>query len=288
MARSARKFLVRRSKDNLSVVFARRAARLGTHGLGTLQAVRESPTQNRISIKNIEESEAREVNFYEIRKIPAARWYTRNWDRDQELIPLDIRIQNTRGSTNPTDYVVEQLNFILGYTIERTEGDAQGSVLSVTGGTSVVGYSLQNVNYSIEKGTEAGETGFLIDESGNKFVSEELNSVIQQSDGTFLSVDTRSVSHGTGGGGGAGNPVTEGAVSGNTMTLTLDDLTTVDIDVTSLAGGAGNPVVSGAVSGSTLTLTLDDASTVDINVAALVDANPVASGAVVVQTWYLH
>jgi len=43
MARSARKFLVRRSKDNLSVVFARRAGRLGTHGLGTLQCVRENP-----------------------------------------------------------------------------------------------------------------------------------------------------------------------------------------------------------------------------------------------------
>ncbi|MCP4799445.1 MAG: hypothetical protein GY893_05790, partial [bacterium] len=33
---------------------------------------------------------------------------------------------------------------------------------------------------------------------------------------------------------GAGNPVKEGAVSGNTMTLTLNDNTTVDIDVTSL------------------------------------------------------
>jgi len=238
MARSARKFLVRRSKDNLSVVFARRAARLGTHGLGTLQCVRENPAQPRLSIKNIEETEARGEDFFEIRRIPTRFWYTRNWDRDQELIPTDIRLQNQRGSTNATEYVLEQLNFILGYTVERTEGDAQGSVLSVTGGTSVVGYSMQNVNYSIEKGTEAGETGFLIDESGNKFVSEELNSVIQQSDGTFLSVDTRSVSHG-GGGGSAGNPVVSGAVSGDTMTLTLDDASTADIDVTSLGDVSG-------------------------------------------------
>ena len=37
------------------------------------------------------------------------------------------------------------------------------------------------------------------------------------------------VSGGTGGG--AGNPVKEGVVSGNTLTLTLDDNTTVDVDV---------------------------------------------------------
>ena len=41
MARRARIFLVRRTRDNLSVVFARRASRVGTHGLGTLEAVSE-------------------------------------------------------------------------------------------------------------------------------------------------------------------------------------------------------------------------------------------------------
>ena len=94
---------------------------------------------------------------------------------------------------------------------------------------------MENVNYGLEDGE-----GFLLDESSNNFVSEELNTVLQRSDGTFLSVDTRSVSHGgTGGGGGAGNPVVQKVllVCSNTMTLTLDDAsTTVDIDVSTLAG----------------------------------------------------
>ena len=67
MARQARKFLVRRSKDNLSVVFARRAKRVGAHPLGNLQAVASSRT-NRINLLNVEETEARGEDFFEIKK----------------------------------------------------------------------------------------------------------------------------------------------------------------------------------------------------------------------------
>ena len=90
MARRARIFLVRRTRDNLSVVFARRASRVGTHGLGTLEAVSERV--NRISIKNIEASQARGEDFYEIRNVSFRHWYTRNWDDDRNLIPTDISL----------------------------------------------------------------------------------------------------------------------------------------------------------------------------------------------------
>ena len=225
MARRARIFLVRRTRDNLSVVFARRASRVGTHGLGTLEAVSERV--NRISIKNIEESEARGEDFYEIRNVSFRHWYTRNWDDDRNLIPTDIRLHYLL--TNAA--VMAELNKIIGHTLEEEEGDEGGSGLSTVGGTSVTSFRMENVNYALEDAS-----GFLLDESSNKFVSEELNTVLQRSDGTFLSVDTRSVSHG-GGGGSAGNPVVSGSVSDDTMTLTLDDATTVDIDVTSLNNG---------------------------------------------------
>ena len=69
MARKApRKFLVQRTKDNLSVVFGRRARRVGKHGLGLLQAVASSRA-GRIDIKNIEETERREADFFEIKNI---------------------------------------------------------------------------------------------------------------------------------------------------------------------------------------------------------------------------
>ena len=120
---------------------------------------------------------------------------------------------------------ITELNNILGYTIEEAAGDEGGSGLSSVGGTSVTSFRLENVNYTLED----GEGNLLYEEMSNKFVSEELNTVIQRSDGTFLSVDTRSVSHG----GGSGNPIVSGVVSGDTMTLTLNDASTVDVDVTS-------------------------------------------------------
>ena len=91
MARQARKFLVRRSKDNLSVVFARRARRLGSHPLGSLQAVASDRT-NRINILNIEETELRGEDFFEIKNTHFGHWWTRNWRANRTLINLDIRV----------------------------------------------------------------------------------------------------------------------------------------------------------------------------------------------------
>jgi hypothetical protein len=69
--------------------------------------------------------------------------------------------------------------------------------------------------------------------------------------------------------------ITSGAVSGTTLTLTRDDATTIDVDVSSLLDNIDTDtntyVTSGSVSGNTLTLTLNDASTVDIDVSSLLD-----------------
>ena len=230
MARRARIFLVRRTRDNLSIIFTHRASRVGTHGLGTLEAVSERV--NRISIKNLEETEARGEDFFEIRNVSFRHWYTRNWDDDRNLIPTDIRLHYLL----TVEAVMAEINKIIGFTIEEEEGDEGGSGLSTVGGTSVTSFRMESVNYALEP--VAGETAvnFLLAETGDKFVSEELNTVIQRSDGTFLSVDTRSVNHG-GTGGSAGNPVVSGEVSGTDLILTLDDATTVTIDATKMVNG---------------------------------------------------
>jgi len=223
----ARIFLVRRTRDNLSVQFAARARRLGTHGLGVLEALSER--EGRISIRNNEETERRGFDFWEIRNVSFFQWWTKEYNNDRVLLDK-TRLADGIGGGH--DVVVEKLNNILGHTIETESGDEGGSGLSSIGGTSVTSFTMRAVNYCLEDGS-----GFIVQEDGTtKFVSEDLNTVIQRSDGTFLSVDTRSVSHG-GTGGSAGNPVVSGAVSGNTMTLTLDDTTTVDIDVTNLNNG---------------------------------------------------
>ena len=168
--RAPRKFLVRRSKDNLSVVFGRRARRIGSHSLGNLQAVASTRT-NRINILNVEETEARGADFFEIKNIHFAHWWTRNWRTNRTIINLDIRVG---AHTNQAD-VITELNNIMGYTIEEAAGDEGGSGLSSVGGTSVTSFRMENVNYALEDGE-----GFLLDESSNNFVSEELNTVLQQ------------------------------------------------------------------------------------------------------------
>jgi len=81
---------------------------------------------------------------------------------------------------------------------------------------------------------------------------------------------------------GAGNPVVSGAVSGSTLTLTLDDASTVDVNVAALIDA--NPVVSGAVSGTNLVLTLDDASTVTIDATTLKNLD--TSVTIAAPNWY--
>ena len=93
---------------------------------------------------------------------------------------------------------------------------------------------------------------------------EDNYKIILEDDSGFVSANEVIVS----------NPVVSGAVSGDTMTLTLADTSTVDINVASL----NREVVSGAVSGDTMTLTLDDASTISIDVSTL--NREVLSGAV--------
>ncbi len=270
---STRVFLVRRTRDNLSCVFARRARRLGTHGLGVLEAISER--NGRISIRNNEETERRGFDFWEMRNIPFYQWWTREYDANRNLLEISVLADGVGGGHA---VVVEKLNNILGHTIEEDTGDEGGSGLSSIGGTSVVSFRLESVKYALETADGDTDVNYLRSEIGDYFVSEDLNTVIQRSDNTFLSVDTRSVDHGGTGGGGAGNPVKEGAVSGNTMTLTLNDNTTVDIDVTSLVVPDGitvdspnwfqmfsSPGNGNSASGSQVTFTTHQAADVDKN-----------------------
>ena len=91
----------------------------------------------------------------------------------------------------------------------------------------------------------------------------------------------------------AGNPVVSGSTSGDTMTLVLQDESTIDINIEHaetyllLEDGfrvlmedsgylvqdqlVGNPTVSGVATGDTLTLTQHDGSTIDIDITQIGD-----------------
>ena len=67
--------------------------------------------------------------------------------------------------------------------------------------------------------------------------------------------------------------IVSGAVAMGTLTLTRDDATTVDVDVSSLLDDTNQArVVSGSVVGNTLTLTRDDATSFDVDLSSLAGA----------------
>ena len=70
------------------------------------------------------------------------------------------------------------------------------------------------------------------------------------------------------------NFVASGALSGSDLILTMDDATTVTVDATSLAVDTDTTISFGSLVGNSLTLTASDSSTVTIDVTALnVDTN---------------
>ena len=81
------------------------------------------------------------------------------------------------------------------------------------------------------------------------------------------------------------NFVASGSLSGSDLTLTMTDSTTVVVDVTGLSLDEDTTVASGVVSGTDIVLTMSDGSTVTVDASTLggssSSGNPVVSGSVV-------
>lgn len=65
--------------------------------------------------------------------------------------------------------------------------------------------------------------------------------------------------------------IQSGSVSGSTLTLTMSDSSTIDVDVTSLSVDSDDYTASGAISGTDLVLTMQSGSTVTIDVTNLLN-----------------
>ena len=81
------------------------------------------------------------------------------------------------------------------------------------------------------------------------------------------------------------NFVASGSLSGSDLTLTMDDASTVTVDVTGLSLDEDTTVSSGVVSGTDIVLTMSDSSTVTVDASTLggsgSSGNPVVSGSIV-------
>mgnify|MGYP003635533865 CR=1 FL=1 len=96
------------------------------------------------------------------------------------------------------------------------------------------------------------------------FVNSVLNQALIQLNGLF----TNTVGFSSG-----GNPVVDFTISGDDLTITLDDGTSYTVDVTSLGVDEDKFVSSGAINGSDLDLTMNDASVVTIDMANMVNGS---------------
>ena len=68
---------------------------------------------------------------------------------------------------------------------------------------------------------------------------------------------------------GQGNPVTDFTLTGNDLTITLEDSTTFTVDVTALGVDENKFVSSGAINGTDLELTMNDNSIVSIDISSI-------------------
>lgn len=104
-------------------------------------------------------------------------------------------------------------------------------------------------------GTPVADAVYYVQETGNKV--------------SLYVTDSSGVAHGIAFPADVDTYVASGVESGGTLTLTMNDASTVSIDLSGLLDDTNKYLASGAVSGDTMTLTLSDSSTVDVDVSSL-------------------
>lgn len=178
-------------------------------------------------------------------------------DKDLELISpylkyesMDFGLDSTGSSIFMRDLSLGSESLLVSHDINTLQATANGSniQIKVKGGQKVIIESLPISNASID--------GYS--------VNSVLNQAILQLNNIFT--NTSGFSSG-------GNPVTNLALSGNTLTLTLQDNTSYSVDVTTLGVDENKFVSSGALSGSNLELTMSDSSVITIDASNMINGS---------------
>ena len=110
---------------------------------------------------------------------------------------------------------------------------------------------------------------FIVPVAGCSIDGSFVNSVLNQAIIQLNAVFTNTQGFASGG----GNPVTNFVLSGDDLTISLEDGTSFTVDVTSLGVDENKFVSSGAVSGSNLELTMTDASVITIDISNMINGS---------------
>lgn len=202
-----------------------------------------------------------------------------------------LRYQATVHNRLYQDKDLELISPYLKYQAMDFQIDASGSTVSLRdlslGSDSVLAPHAVNTLQAVANGTTIriklrNGQKILVDSLpvnatsiNGSFVNAVLNQAVTELNALF----TNTLSFAS-----QGNAVTDFALTGNDLTITLADGTSYTQDVTSFGVDENNFVVSGAVSGSDLILTMSDASTITIDATNLVGGSTLSATN---EEWYI-
>jgi len=190
-------------------------------------------------------------------------------DKDLELISpytkyqaMDFGLDSTGSTILLRDLSLGTDNLLQPHAVNTLEAIADGTTIKIKakGGAKVIVESLPVSAASID----------------GSFVNSVLNQAVIQLNAIFTNT--------AGFAGGGGNDVANFVLSGNDLTISLDDGTSFTVDVTSLGVSTDKFVVSGVVSGSNLVLTMDDATEITIDASNMINGS---SGLATNSSWFI-
>lgn len=178
-------------------------------------------------------------------------------DKDLELISpylkyqaMDFGLDATGATILLRDLSLGTDSLLVPHAVNTLQAVADGTTIQIKikGGQKIIVESLPVSGVSIN--------GSLVNSVLNNAVTE-LNNLFTNT----LSFTSQ------------GNPVTSFTLSGNVLTLGLQDFTSYTVDVTTLGVDTNNYVASGSLSGSDLTLTMADGTTVIIDATNMINGS---------------
>ena len=191
-------------------------------------------------------------------------------DKDLELISpylkykaMDFGLDSTGSTILLKDLTLGTDDLLVPHAINTLEAIANGTEIQIKikDGAKVIVESLPVSAVSID----------------GSFVNSVLNQAVVQLNAIFTNVAGFSS-------GGSGNPVTSFVLSGDDLTLGLDDSTSFTVDVTTLGVDENKFVSSGALSGSNLILTMSDSTEVTIDATNMINGS---SGLATSLGWFI-
>jgi len=202
-----------------------------------------------------------------------------------------LRYQATVHNRLYQDKDLELISPYLKYQAMDFQIDASGSTVSLRdlslGSDSVLAPHAVNTLQAVANGTTIriklrNGQKILVDSlpvSATSINGSFVNAVLNQAVTELNALFTNTLSFSS-----QGNAVSDFALTGDDLTITLADGTSYTQDVTSFGVDENNFVVSGAVSGSDLILTMSDASTVTIDATNLVGGSTLSATN---EEWYI-